>query len=68
MAMTLRLSPTEDETLARLARQFRMSKNQAAAQAIDLAAPKRNHAEFVERSTRRLLTQYGDLLGRLAEA
>ncbi|GAA2749834.1 CopG family transcriptional regulator [Amnibacterium kyonggiense] len=68
MAMTLRLSPTEDETLARLARQFRMSKNQAAAQAIDLAAPKRDHAEFVQRTTSRLLAQYGGLMQRLAEA
>ena len=45
-----------------------MSKNQAAAQAIDLAAPKRDHAEFVERTTTRLLVQYSSLLGRLAEA
>lgn len=66
--MTLRLSPTEDETLARLARQFRMSKNQAAAQAIDLAAPKRDHAEFVQRTTSRLMTKYSSLLERLAEA
>lgn len=68
MAMTLRLSPTEDETLARLARQFRMSKNQAAAQAIDLAAPKPDHAEFVRRTTTRLLRQYDGLLDRLAQA
>ncbi|MGN6444435.1 hypothetical protein, partial [Amnibacterium sp.] len=68
MAMTLRLSPTEDETLARLARQFRMSKNQAAAQAIDLAAPKRDHAEFVQRTTSRLMAKYSVLLERLAEA
>ena len=68
MAMTLRLSPAEDETLARLARQFRMSKNQAAAQAIELVAPKRNHAEFVERTTKRLLAQHRGLLERLAEA
>ena len=68
MAMTLRLSPSEDETLARLARQFRMSKNQAAAQAIDLAAPRRDHADFVEHTTRRLLTQYDGLLQRLAQA
>lgn len=66
--MTLRLSPTEDETLARLARQFRMSKNAAAAQAIDLAAPRTDHAEFVDRTTTRLLTQYRDLFGRLAQA
>ena len=65
--MTLRLSPTEDETLARLARQFRMSKNQAAAQAIDLAAPKQDHAEFVQRTTTRLIARYGTLLQRLAE-
>ena len=65
--MTLRLSPTEDETLARLARQFRMSKNQAAAQAIDLAAPKHDHAEFVQRTTTRLIARYGTLLQRLAE-
>jgi predicted transcriptional regulator len=68
MAMTLRLSPAEDETLARLARQFRMSKNQAAAQAIDIVAPKRDHAEFVERSTKRLLTRYSGLFERLAGA
>ncbi|RIX26591.1 CopG family transcriptional regulator [Amnibacterium setariae] len=68
MAMTLRLSPAEDETLARLARQFRMSKNQAAAQAIELVAPKRNHTEFVERTTKRLLAQHSGLLERLAEA
>ena len=65
--MTLRLSPAEDETLARLARQFRMSKNQAAAQAIDLAAPKRDHAEFVQRSTTRLLARYSSLIERLAD-
>ena len=45
-----------------------MSKNQAAAQAIDLAAPKRDHAEFVQRTTARLLAQYGGLLERLAQA
>ena len=65
--MTLRLSPTEDETLARLARQFRMSKNQAAAQAIDLAAPKADHAEFVRRTTERLLARYSGVMARLAE-
>ena len=66
--MTLRLSPTEDETLARLARQFRMSKNAAAAQAIDLAAPRADHTEFVGRTTARLLDRYSDLFRRLADA
>jgi len=67
MAMTLRLSPAEDQTLARLARQFRTSKNAAAAQAIDLAAPRADHAEFVGRVTARLLVQHRGLLERLAE-
>ncbi len=66
--MTLRLSPAEDETLARLARQFRMSKNAAAAQAIETVAPRADHPEFVEAATTRLLERYGDLLGRLAHA
>lgn len=65
--MTLRLSPAEDETLARLARQFRVSKNQAAAQAIDLAAPRPSHADFVARSTERLLERYDDLFRRLTD-
>lgn len=68
MAMTLRLSPAEDETLARLARSFGTSKNSAAATAIDLAAPRRDHEEFVRRSTERLLTRYGALMARLVEA
>ena len=66
--MTLRLSPAEDETLERLARQFRMSKNAAAAQAIDLAAPQADHPEFVARTTARLMDRYQGLLGRLAQA
>lgn len=68
MAMTLRLSPTEDESLTRLARSLRLSKNLAAATAIDLVAPKRNHTEFVAASTDRLLTRYSALFTRLAEA
>ena len=66
--MTLRLSPTEDESLARLARTFRTSKNLAAAKAIDLAAPKPDHAEFVAAATRRLIVRYSAVLQRLAEA
>ena len=66
--MTLRLSPEEDEALTRLARQFRMSKNAAAAEAIDLVAPREDHTEFVRRSTARLLEQHRALLDRLAAA
>lgn len=66
--MTLRLSPAEDQSLARLARQFRMSKNAAAAQAIETVAPRPDHRAFVESTTRRLMNRYEELLGRLAEA
>lgn len=66
--MTLRLSPAEDETLARLARRFRMSKNAAAAQAIETAAPRSDHTAFVEAATARLLDRYAELFGRLADA
>ncbi|HEY8317308.1 MAG TPA: hypothetical protein VIG76_00600, partial [Amnibacterium sp.] len=68
MAMTLRLSADEDATLTRLAQQFKMSKNTAAAVAIDLAAPKPDHPEFVAAATRRLLDRYAGLIARLAEA
>lgn len=66
--MTLRLSPSEDETLARLAKSFRTSKNLAAAAAIDLAAPKADHADFVRSSMERLLQRYSGLMTRLADA
>ena len=66
--MTLRLTADEDETLARLAKSFRTSKNSAAATAIEIAAPKQNHEEFVAASTTALLRRYAALMTRLAEA
>ena len=66
--MTLRLSAIEDETLARLARSFRLSKNSAAAVAIDLAAPKPDHVQFVREHTTQLLERYSSLMARLEEA
>lgn len=68
MAMTLRLSPSEDQTLTRLAREFRTSKNLAAAAAIELAAPREDHPAFVEAATMRLLERYSSILERLAAA
>jgi predicted transcriptional regulator len=67
MAMTLRLSPTEDESLTRLARSFRTSKNLAAAKAIDIVAPKPDHTEFVRDATERLVARYSLVLARLAD-
>lgn len=68
MAMTLRLSPSEDQTLERLARAFRTSKNVAAAKAIDIATPRPNHTEFVRTTTARLLARYDTVMQRLSEA
>jgi hypothetical protein len=68
MAMTLRLTANEDETLARLAKSFGTSKNSAAAVAIDLAAPREDHPEFVRATTERLLSRYAGLMARLADA
>ncbi len=65
--MTLRLSADGDETLERLAKAFRTSKNTAAAAAIELAAPRENHPEFVAETTRRLMTDFAPLMARLAE-
>lgn len=67
MAMTLRLSAEEDESLARLAHAFHTSKNNAAAAAIDLAAPRPSHPDFVQTTTSTLLRRYAGLLSRLAE-
>lgn len=66
--MTLRLTADEDETLTRLARSLRLSKNHAAATAIETVAPKRDHSDFVDATMERLLDRYSALLGRLAEA
>ncbi len=68
MAMTLRLTADEDRTLAELAKAFRTSKNGAAARAIDLAAPRASHPDFVAASTRRLLDRYAGVMSRLSEA
>ena len=66
--MTLRLSTDEDAMLTRLAQTFRTSKNSAAATAIEIAAPRPDHPEFVASATRRLLDTYSGLMERLAEA
>ena len=66
--MTLRLSPIEDERLAQLARSFRMSKNMAAAAAINEVAPKPDHPDFVQSATSRLIERYSGLFERLADA
>lgn len=68
MAMTLRLSEERDQLLESLAEQLKMSKNLAAAEAIEVAAPRPSHPAAVAASTERLLVRYADLMARLANA
>lgn len=66
--MTLRLSEERERLLEELAATLHLSKNSAAAAAIELAAPRPNHPEFVTESTARQLSRYADLMTRLADA
>jgi predicted transcriptional regulator len=68
MAMTLRLTDERDRMLESLAEQLHMSKNLAAAEAIEVAAPRPSHPDQVAASTDRLLLRYADLMARLANA
>ena len=68
MAMTLRLTEEREQLLNTLAATLQLSKNSAAAAAIELAAPRPNHLDFVAASTARQLSRYADLMTRLASA
>jgi len=68
MAMTLRLTEERDRLLETLADSLHVSKNSAAAQAIEIAAPRPSHPDFVAASTARQLGRYADLMTRLAYA
>lgn len=68
MAIRIRLSTDEQASLDRLARSLASSNHDAVAAAIDLAAPRPNHRDFVADVTSRLLDRYSAVLSRLAEA
>jgi hypothetical protein len=67
MAMTLRLTEEQDRLLERLAADRGLSKNHAAAVAIELAAPAADNTETVAAVITRLRMRDGSLLARLAE-
>jgi hypothetical protein len=67
MAMTLRLTEEQDRLLERLAADRGVSKNLAAAVAIELAAPAADNTEAVAAVIARLRTRDSSLLARLAE-
>lgn len=67
MAMTLRLTDEQDAALTQLASAQGISKNEAAARAIEEKAARISREEEVRRLTREAIEQYGPLLDRLAQ-
>jgi predicted transcriptional regulator len=68
MALTLRLSAEGERTLGRMAETLHLSKNAAIAQAIEYAAPRPSHPDFIAESAARQLSRYSDLMDRLSRA
>lgn len=68
MALTVRLSEERERTLDRMAESLHLSKNAAVGQAIEMAAPRSSHPEFVASSAHRQLSRYADLMDRLSFA
>ncbi|RYJ05742.1 MAG: ribbon-helix-helix protein, CopG family [Actinomycetales bacterium] len=67
MAMTLRLTEEQDAALTRLAQAQGISKNEAAARAIEDQAKNISREEQVRRLTDEAAERYGPLLDRLAQ-
>lgn len=65
--MTLRLTDEQDAALTRLANAQGLSKNEAAARAIDEVAARLSREGEVRRLTRETIEQCGPLLDRLAQ-
>ncbi|WP_147918087.1 CopG family transcriptional regulator [Ruania zhangjianzhongii] len=66
MAMTLRLTPEQDEALATLAAAHRMSKHEAAVRAIEDAAARSVHRDRVQALSDEGRERYAGLLDRLS--
>ncbi|MDN5686419.1 MAG: CopG family transcriptional regulator [Brachybacterium sp.] len=67
MAMTLRLSDADEKTLADLARQEGISRQEATVRAIRETAARRGHQQAVSELSERARTRYAELLDRLAQ-
>lgn len=65
--MTLRLTDEQDAALTALANAHGISKNEAAARAIDESAARVTREDEVRRLTRETIERYGSLLDRLAQ-
>lgn len=67
MAMTLRLSESDEAILAQLAREDGISRQEATVRAIREVAARRGHNQAVSALSARARDRYGDLLTRLGE-
>jgi len=67
MAMTLRLTAEQEAQLAALAESKNMSKQQAAALAIEEAHDRNVHDKKVDQAIDYALTRYADVLERLGK-
>ncbi|OYN86350.1 CopG family transcriptional regulator [Parenemella sanctibonifatiensis] len=67
MAMTLRLSPDDERTLADLAALQGISRQEATIRAIHEAARRHGHERAVSDASQAARARYGDLLKRLGE-
>lgn len=65
MAMTLRLSPSDEEALATLAESQGVSRHEAALRAIHETAARRGHEAQVAEASAHARERYADLLDRL---
>ena len=67
MAMTLRLTPEQDEALAHLAAANRMSKHEVVVRAIEDAARRSAHSERIQAFSAEGRQRYAGLLDRLSQ-
>lgn len=67
MALTLRLTEQQDQALTELARRQGVSKNEAAARAIEGALERTAHEEHVQTLAQAAIKRYGTVLDRLAQ-
>ncbi|HOA28294.1 MAG TPA: CopG family transcriptional regulator [Arachnia sp.] len=67
MAMTLRLTPEDEQALALLAEADGVSKQEATVRAIREASARRVHEDKVRRLSESARVRYADLLDRLGQ-
>lgn len=67
MAMTLRLTPEDEQILAQLAADEGISRQEATIRAIHEVAERRGHERKVAKASRRARIRYAEVLDRLGK-